>query len=83
MLPGTLGIFLPIIIPLCMCLPMLIKWHRLNGGVVVDIYKCMSVEETHVDDYIRLAFRVCYHFAMVHDVRLKLAPFLVCMAYQP
>lgn len=60
-----------------MCLPMLIKWHRLNGGVVVDMYKCMSVEETHVDDYIRLAFRVCYHFAMVHDVRLKLAPFLV------
>ena len=47
------------------------------------MYKCMSVEETHVDDYIRLAFRVCYHFAMVHDVRLKLAPFLVCMAYQP
>ena len=38
MLPGTLGIFLPIIIPLCMCLPMLIKWHRLNGGVVVFTY---------------------------------------------
>lgn len=56
----------------------------MNSGVVV--FTCINactVEETHVDDYIRLAFGVCCLVAMVHDVRLKLAPFLVGMAYQP